>query len=163
MTLIITSGFEIKPSHHFWKRKPSIIFYRRTQRIEMGLIRRVALNAVCALLACVTYTETHAQTHNDPFHAADLNIAPDLNLDVTYVMSSPNQCGAFRLRRNGMIYSHQQLYEARRNLGMSLQEMNTTARFNYPDDINCTFSVCVGTGKFDENMRICGLIEPETL
>ena len=119
---------------------------------EMGHSHRVAFAAtVWALFACMANAGAPPNVLRGPFHPPNVNIAPDLNLAIDYVMSSPNQCGETRLRRNGMIYSHKELYEGLQKEGLSLLELNKTSRYYYPDDINCTFTVCVGTGESSEH------------
>ena len=113
-------------------------------RTEMGQARRLATVAECALVICIAIAGVHAQ--NGTVHPMSSIMAPDLNLETSFVMSAPEQCGAHRLRRNGMLYSHQELYDGRQN-GMSDAEMNKTGLQFYPDDINCTFTICVGIGK----------------
>ncbi|KAI0216217.1 hypothetical protein LSAT2_031739 [Lamellibrachia satsuma] len=114
---------------------------------EMGQSHLVAFAAaVWALFACMANAGAPPNVLRGPFNPPNVNIAPDLNLAIDYVMSSPNQCGVTRLRRNGMIYSHKELYEGLQKEGLSLLELNKTSRYYYPDDINCTFTVCVGTG-----------------
>ena len=108
----------------------------------MAQTHRLASFAACTLLVCIAMTGVHANAT----HPSTSILAPDLNLETAFVMSAPAQCGANRLRRNGMVYSHQELYDGRQN-GMSDEEMNKTGLQFYPDDINCTFTICVGIGK----------------